>query len=181
MIVLSLNSKGVGGALKQQALKRMRAVYKPDILSLQETMCAGPKVVDFLSYFLKEWSFGSLDADGLSGGLFSGWNPIFVAISSSVLNAGIEIEIRSKELGKVYIIINLYGPYGDKKPFWEGLGDSGIFTGENLIVGGDLNLTLNQREICGGATRNDPPTELFCHLFESQGLIDVDPVKVVPT
>jgi hypothetical protein len=46
------------------------------------------------------------------------WNANLVEMSSNLLNAGIEIEVGSIELGKVYKIINLYNLYySDKKPF----------------------------------------------------------------
>jgi hypothetical protein len=54
MIIHSINFGGVMGAQKQQALKRMCAIYKPDVLLLQEIVCVGYKVVEFLSSFLKE-------------------------------------------------------------------------------------------------------------------------------
>jgi len=60
-----------------------------------------------------------------------------------VILAGIVVEGRLKELGKVFGIINLYGPYGDRKPFWEGLGDYGCIFSDNSIIIGDLDLTLD--------------------------------------
>ena len=47
-----------------------------------------------------------MDFEELLGGLILRWNANLVAMSSNVLNAGIEIEVRSIELGKVYKIIN---------------------------------------------------------------------------
>jgi len=106
------------GAHKQQALKRMCAIYKPDVLLLQEIVCVGSKAAEFLSSFLKEWKNNLVDFEELLGGLVLRWNANLVAMSSNVLNAGIEIEVRSIELGKVYKIINLYNLYySDKKPF----------------------------------------------------------------
>jgi hypothetical protein len=59
-----------------------------------------------------------VDFEELLGGLVLRWNANLVAMSSNVLNAGIEIEVGSIELGKVYKIINLYNLYySDKKPF----------------------------------------------------------------
>jgi hypothetical protein len=52
------------------------------------------------------------------------------------------VEFNCKELGKIYKIINLHKSYGNKKSFWEGLGEASSLKGENVIVG-DLNLTLN--------------------------------------
>jgi len=59
-----------------------------------------------------------VDFEELLGGLVLRWNANLVAMSSNVLNAGIDIGVRSIELGKVYKIINLYNLYySDIKPF----------------------------------------------------------------
>jgi hypothetical protein len=54
MIIRSINSRGVMGSQKQQALKIMCAIYKPDVLLLQEIVCVVSKTTEFLSSFLKE-------------------------------------------------------------------------------------------------------------------------------
>ena len=46
-----------------------------------------------------------VDFEELLGGLVLRWNANLVALSSNVLNAGIDIEVGSIELGKVYKII----------------------------------------------------------------------------
>ena len=59
-----------------------------------------------------------VDFKELLEGLVLRWNANLVSMSSNVLNVGIEIEVGSIELGKVYKIINLYNLYySDKKPF----------------------------------------------------------------
>jgi hypothetical protein len=50
-----------------------------------------------------------------------------------------------------------------------------------VILGGDLNLTLNQREVWGDLARRDQLGDYFSQLFESCHLIDVDPVKFTLT
>jgi hypothetical protein len=39
MIILSLKARGVGGALKKQALKHLIAVYNANVILLQESIC----------------------------------------------------------------------------------------------------------------------------------------------
>jgi hypothetical protein len=51
-------------------------------------------------------------------------NTNLVAISSNLLHTSIDIEVRQKVLMRVYIIVDLYGPYEDRNPFWEGLVES---------------------------------------------------------
>lgn len=110
---------------------KKQCVRGPRLSRFQETMCVRSKVVKILSSFLKEWSFCSLEAEGFSGGLISDWNANLVVGSTYVFNANIEIEVRSKEIGKLYRIINLYGPNGERNPFWQSSGDSDILNGNN--------------------------------------------------
>jgi len=59
-------------------------------------------------------SINVMHVDGMLGDLVSRWNANFEPISTNVMHVGIEIEVKSKELGRIFRIINLYGPYGDK-------------------------------------------------------------------
>jgi len=62
---------------------------------------------------------------GFVGGLVSRWNANFEPVSTYALH----------ELGRVFKIINLYGPHGERKIFWEGLKDSGLMQGDDVILG----------------------------------------------
>lgn len=52
---------------------------------------------------------------------------------------------------------------------------------ENLIVGVDLNFSLDALEIWGIHGHPDLLEIFFSHLIESHKLCDVDPVKLKPT
>lgn len=67
--------------------------------------------------------------------------------STSLLNAGIQLDCRSKEPGRDFKVINLYGPYVERNPFWDMLIPQDSLASENVIKGEDLNLTLHSREI----------------------------------
>ena len=69
-------------------------------------------------------------------------------------------------------------PYGEIRRFWEALFDSGYLSRQNIILGGDLNLTLNLKEIWGEAARSDPLGNFFSQCFENAHLVDVEPVKL---
>jgi hypothetical protein len=45
-----------------------------------------------------------------------------------------DLEYRTKELGKVFQIINLFELYSDMKPFWVILKDQGPMEGDNIII-----------------------------------------------
>ena len=57
----------------------MCAIYKPDVLLLQEIVCVGCKAAEFLSSFLKEWKKKLVDFEELLGGLVLRWNANLVA------------------------------------------------------------------------------------------------------
>ena len=52
---------------------------------------------------------------------------------------------------------------------------------QNLILGGDLNLTMSNSEVWGKNARVDSLGPYFRHMFEQKGLVDVAPVKIMPT
>ena len=75
MIVLSFNVRGVGGAPKSLALRRLFDLVKPDLVMIQETMVPGVRAREVFSNFFPNWNFYVVDSKGLSGGLLSAWNP----------------------------------------------------------------------------------------------------------
>jgi hypothetical protein len=58
---------------------------------------------------LKNWSFSTVDADGMSGGLLSGWSPNFKDLSSSYVRSSIFVKLKHKDYDFVYSAINIYG------------------------------------------------------------------------
>ena len=44
------------------------------------------------------------------------------------------------------VLINCYGPYRNKELYWDKVLRGGLLSAPNLILGGDLNLTLNAAE-----------------------------------
>ena len=65
------------------------SIYKLNVVLLQETMCDGKGVVEVLYTFLKYWSFCTLDAKGLFGGLVIGWSSEVDTLSTSILSIGL--------------------------------------------------------------------------------------------
>ena len=51
----------------------------------------------------------------------------------------------------------------------------------NVILGGDLNLTLSMGDFWGENSRQDALTPVFLNLFEKEKLVDISPLKLEPT
>jgi exonuclease III len=181
MIVVSLNVRGVGGAPKFLALKWFIALVKPDILFIQETMVSELKAREIFAKLLPTWKFCGVDSLGLSGGLLSAWNPRRDDFSSFLTPAGILLDGLVKDLNKRMKLINCYDPYGNKQEFWDKIKRDGILKEHNLILGGDLNFTISNREVWGPHSRSDPMNSFFSQLIQEEGLVDVEPVKLLPT
>jgi hypothetical protein len=50
-----------------------------------------------------------------------------------------------------------------------------------LIIGGDLNITMNSRDAWGDDARLDPLSNYFLNMFTFVGLFDVSPCPIIPT
>jgi len=84
-------------------------------------------------------------------------------------------------IGKVIKIINVYGPHIDLITFWENLFGKDLLKNDLLILRGDLSLSLGEAEIWGPSTHPDNQAGFFSHLLASNGLINIAPLKLLPT
>lgn len=78
-------------------------------------------------------------------------------------------------------LLNIYGPCKEKIQFWSQLSSDGLLDTPNLIIGGDLNITLSTDEHWGGNNSIVTNASFYNGLFTSKNLIDVLPCKIVPT
>jgi len=155
MIITYFNMRGLGGGSKFTSLKRLFSVIKSDMVFIQETMSEAKKSC---SYFLKlfhGWEVCAIDAVGNSGGLFSICNMRICDMLAFSSTVGILLDGRLKGYDKPIRLINCYGPYRDKETFWKTTEDIGLLCDHDLIVGGNLNLTLSDSK-CWGTHRMDP-------------------------
>jgi hypothetical protein len=71
-------------------------------------------------------------------------------------SAGILFDGLVKDLNKRLKLINCYCPYGDIHELWDTIKRDGLLKDNNLILGGDLNFTISNREVWGPHSRSDP-------------------------
>jgi hypothetical protein len=69
----------------------------------------------------------------------------------------------------------------ERKVFWECLGRLSLLSQNNLILVGDLNLTLYSGEIWGSVRTLGCLAGFFKNFFVCLGVIDIVPRKLVPT
>jgi len=146
---MSLNVRGFGGAPKMLALKELFLSVKPDIIFLQETLVDQIKENNSFLKIYPSWTFAALDAVGNSGGVLSGWNPKIGRLEAFTMGYGILLEGLISGIPQSVSMLNVYGPYRDRVQFWSGAEEAGVLRLDSLILGGDLNFTLNSREVCG--------------------------------
>ena len=146
MIILSMNIRGVGGAPKLRALRRIFEIVRPDVILIQETMVPADKAIAVLSKVVGSWHMSAVDAAGRSGGLLTAWNPFRGIFDIYKSVAGILLLGRFMHEAREIKILNCYGPYLDRIPFWNRIQSGGLLRERDLIIGGDLNFTLSARE-----------------------------------
>jgi len=96
----------------------------------------------FLKLFLG-WEVSATDTQGKSGGLLCIWNPSLCDFKSYISAVGLLLTGCIKGIKEDLKILNVYGPYNDREPFWNRLAGSGLLRDPYLILVGDLNFTLS--------------------------------------
>ena len=147
MMILSLNIRGLGGKTKSLNLRALLKTLNLDIILLQETMCSASPALFAFSKILPSWEFYAISASGLSGGLLSAWNPLKANYRAYQTCAGLLVQASIRGNPSPISILNVYGPYRDHELFWEKALRGGILIISNLVLGGDLKLTLYSSDI----------------------------------
>lgn len=125
------------------ALKRIFKLVNPDLVLIQESMCLSQKVVEFFIRLFPGGKVSATGATGLSWDLLVAWNPLVWNLKPFFTYASIILEGRIRGLDAHFHVLNYYGPYLNREVFWNYVESNDILQLPNLIMGADLNLTMD--------------------------------------
>jgi exonuclease III len=182
MKLLTFNCRGLASPQKKSALKQSVTLHQPDVVLFQETLIDEVMATKILTSLLSGWFFLGLDARGRSSGLVIGWRSRSIKLLNSwAFDSCLGGDFLVEGIGKEIRIINVYGPHTDQNSFWETLLGKYLLKNDFIILGGDLNFSLGEAESWGPSSHPDNQAAFFSHLLSSNGLIDIAPLKLLPT
>jgi len=180
MQLISWNCRGLGNPNKAEAIKDLLKMETADILMLQETKVEGETL---LNTSAKKWKFDSgkaASARGTAGGIGTFWTKNFSLERFLVTQHWIFTELRHTISDLTLALFNLYVPvhYEEKRECWRSLSDYiAQISPTNLVIGGDLNITLDPKEKKGGIQSRDPFINTVGNLILRWDLVDFKPMK----
>jgi hypothetical protein len=86
-----------------------------------------------------------------------------------------------EDIGKCFMILNVYVPSQECIQFWENLLNKSFRKEENLIQGGDINFSFKVIESWGQRAQADAQMDYFSHKLGESGLLDIAPTNIFPT
>ena len=131
-------------------------------------MLEGSKADAIIKEILKDLEVEILDVEGHLGGLIKAWSLVLDKIASRKLDSIIETKLNDKETWMDFTFLNVYGPFYDRKIFWEKFSLVGAMNQSNVILGGDLNLTLATRAVWGENSKQYALASFFMNLFQKE-------------
>jgi hypothetical protein len=154
---------------------------RPDLVCIQETLVHFEKARRFMSSIQPFWYCCAVSSIGNLGGLLVAWEPFVYELNASLTCGGILLTGHNIASKRILSILNVYGPCIEKRLFWTNLSSSGILSKKNLIIAGDLNVTLSTEEVWGGSNFSANTTGFYKSIFQVNHLIDLTLDKLVPT
>lgn len=159
MNVIFWNCRGLGSKGKEEAMRNLIMTENPDLVLIQETKM---EEKEFLHSSKKFWNKGgtkAISARGASGGLGTLWNAAKLKLMAEKQNTHwLLTKFQHQDSKEIFTLFNVYAPInsGEKKFCWDSLRDMAEEEElENIIIAGDLNITLSQGEKRGGCIVRD--------------------------
>ena len=180
MKYVSWHCRGLGSKLKEEALKDIIRMSMPEILLIQETKLEDSDLLLARKTFWKKGHGKALSLRGASGGFGTFWDNSKINLIEEESNTHwIFTKFLHKESDHHVSIFNLYVPIlmSEKRICWDSLKSFlGMHNPENVIITGDLNITLSVEEKKGGSPVIDPAREWVEDLILEWDLEDIKPI-----
>ena len=154
MKVISWNYRGLGSKMKEEAMKTLIMTENPDIMLVQETKLEENLFHQNNKSYQNKGGTKVVSARGESGGLGTLWNASKFNMVAEKKNVHwLFTKFQHQDSKEVFSIFNVYVPVnaGENKSCWDSLrslADEEVL--ENIIIAGDLNISLSQSEKRGG-------------------------------
>ena len=135
MNLLSFNIRGLGRGLEHAAFKILLDSVCPVMVFIQETMSSG---LDSCSFFLRlrpGWLVSDLDSYGNYSRMLVAWNPLMADLQAYNSSATILLVGSIMGFKESVHLLNIYGPYDNRRYFWEPTSNSRLLNLPNLILG----------------------------------------------
>ena len=179
MKIISWNCRGMGSKIKEEATRNLIRTEAPDIFLIQETKM---EEADFLQTSKRIWSKSkakAVSARGASGGLGTLWNDSKFSLISEISNTHwLLLKMQHLDTKEYFCLFNVYVSVnaGEKKACWESIRiQAELGNLDNIIIAGDLNLTLHSSEKRGGCIVRDLAREWAEDLLQDWDLLDIKP------
>ena len=169
----------MGSKIKEEATRNLIRTEAPDIFLIQETKM---EEADLLQTSKRIWSKSkakAVSARGASGGLGTLWNDSKFSLISEISNTHwLLLKMQHLDTKEYFCLFNVYVPVnaGEKKACWDSIrNQADLGNLDNIIIAGDLNLTLHSSEKRGGCIVRDPAREWAEDLLQDWDLLDIKP------
>jgi exonuclease III len=181
MQLVSWNCRGLGSKVKTEAVKDLVRMSNPEVLLIQETKMEDSEALQASNLFWKRGNGRAVSARGASGGLGTFWNSSVLELVEEESNIHwLFTKFLHKDSGNLVSLFNVYAPVllSEKKECWDSIHNFLCHTlHENLVLAGDLNVTLATSEKKGGSPVRDPAREWVEDLMLDWDLEDIKPTK----
>uniref|UniRef100_A0A803Q978 Reverse transcriptase domain-containing protein n=1 Tax=Cannabis sativa TaxID=3483 RepID=A0A803Q978_CANSA len=174
MRILAWNCRGLGNSATVRQLAHLVRHHKPEMMILSETRLP-PAKFNKLCAKLHFPNLHYVPPIGRSGGLAVCWMKGVACNIQSSSKFLIMCEITSDPLGIPWMLLGTYGPPSreDKEHFWVTAGDIVLKSQTPLIMLGDMNGTLNDKECFNYHGNTSKYAFDFRRMVHRAGLIDL--------
>lgn len=169
----------MGSKAKEEAIRSLIKTETPNLLLVQETKLED---IVFLQASKKFWNKSearAISARGASGGIGTLWNANKFTILFEARNIHwLLLKMQNLDTKETFCLFNIYSPVNvrEKKDCWDSIRHQADLTNlENIIIVGDLNLTLHPSEKRGGNVVRDPAREWVEDIVQNWDLLDIKP------